>query len=128
MRFPVDATIRTSLGHQPLKLKLAQGLWSRFRGLMLTRPLPHEPQPHGMLITRCPSVHGFFMLYSLDIVYLAAQEDGHGGQRYTVTHTTHLKPWSISIGKNRSAHALELPRGAIEVFGIAPGDQLEVFA
>lgn len=146
MHFIQTATMHTAHGSHSLKLKLARGLWSRFRGLMLSRSLQSEPDPQGLLIRRCPSVHGFFMLYSLDIVYLATdvtaniQTTPQNNQIYSVTHTTNLKPWSISIGKShsittqqgtftrRSAHALELPAGTIKSFGIAPGDRLEVFA
>lgn len=86
------------------------------------------------------------MLYSLDIVYLATDKSQqgdvapNGSQTYSVTHTTNLRPWTISFGKNRtfitqqgtltqrSAHALELPSGTVKSLGIAPGDRLEVFA
>ncbi len=144
MLFNQPATIQTAKGLQVLQLKLARGLWSRFRGLMLSRPLESAPDTQGLLITRCPSVHGFFMLYPLDIVYLAtAANDCNVAapaqrQTYSVTHTTSLRPWSISFGKSRtvstqqgsmtqrSAHVLELPSGAINLLGIAPGDRLEI--
>lgn len=144
MHFKQPATIQTAKGLQVLRLKLARGLWSRFRGLMLSRPLKSEPDTQGLLITSCPSVHGFFMLYRLDIVYLAAATDGSNAaaqaycQAYSVTHTTSLRPWSVSFGRSRtvatqhgpmtqrSAHVLELPSGAINLLGIAPGDRLEV--
>ena len=150
MLFKQPATIQTAKGLQVLQLKLARGFWSRFRGLMLSRPLKSEPDTQGLLITRCPSVHGFFMLYRLDIVYLATAAaaattaDGSNTaqlehrQAYNVTHTTSLRPWAMSFGKSRtittqhgsmtqrSAHVLELPSGAINLLGIAPGDTLEI--
>jgi uncharacterized membrane protein (UPF0127 family) len=145
MIFNNKAAMHTAQGSRSLNLKLARGLWSRFRGLMLSRPLQSEPDPQGLLITRCPSVHGFFMLYSLDIVYLATdvatvETNPSPNQTYSVTHTTNLRPWSISFGKSRSvttqqgtfnyrsAHALELPAGTVKSLGITPGDRLEVFA
>lgn len=146
MLFKQPARIQTAKGLQVLQLKLARGLWSRFRGLMLSRPLKSEPDTQGLLITRCPSVHGFFMLYRLDIVYLATAATADGSntaqpahrQAYNVTHTTSLRPWAMSFGKSRtittqhgsttqrSAHVLELPSGAINLLGIAPGDTLEI--
>ena len=146
MLFKQPATIQTAKGLQVLQLKLARGFWSRFRGLMLSRPLKSEPDTQGLLITRCPSVHGFFMLYRLDIVYLATTATADGSntdqlehrQAYNVTHTTSLRPWAMSFGKSRtittqhgsmtqrSAHVLELPSGAINLLGIAPGDTLEI--
>jgi uncharacterized membrane protein (UPF0127 family) len=138
MMFTQTGALHTQLGTQPLRLRWARGVWSRFRGLMLTRPLKRMPEAQGLLITRCPSVHGFFMLYSLDIVYLASEEDRFGKQAFSVTHTARLFPWTVSFGrshtvhsaggalKKRSAHALELPAGSIRALGIQPGDTLEI--
>lgn len=138
MMFTETATLHTQLGVQPLRLRWARGAWSRFRGLMLTRPLKQMPEAQGLLITRCPSVHGFFMLYSLDIVYLASEAEQAGKQAFSVTHTARLFPWTVSFGrshtvqtgdgtrKKRSAHALELPAGSIRALGIKPGDTLEI--
>jgi uncharacterized protein len=134
MQFPLNAILHTPKGPQSLKLKWAKGLWSRFRGLMLTRKLGSDPV-QGLFIPRCPSVHGFFMLYSLDIVYLADEEAEH---RYSVTHTSRLRPWMVSFGRGRkihtqhgvitkrSQHVLELPAGMVQRYGIEPGQLLEV--
>lgn len=128
MKFLTHATLSTAQGAQPLALRQARGLWSRFRGLMLAAPLKLEPVPQALLITRCPSVHGFFMRYTIDVVYLAGASKP--GVRYRVTHATTLKPWRVSFGKShqgqRSAHVLELPAGSNQRFGIAPGDTLEI--
>jgi uncharacterized protein len=134
MQFPLNATLHTPKGTHALEIKWAKGLWSRFRGLMLTRKLGSDPT-QGLFIPRCPSVHGFFMLYSLDIIYLAS-EDQHN--RYTITHTSRLRPWMISFGRSRriqtqhgvitqrSQHVLELPAGMVQRYGIEPGQLLEV--
>jgi uncharacterized membrane protein (UPF0127 family) len=134
MQFPLSATLHTPEGSQSLQLKWAKGLWSRFRGLMLTRKLGSDPI-QGLFIPRCPSVHGFFMLYSLDIVYLASEERDNC---YSITHTSRLRPWMVSFGRNRkiqtgqgvitkrSQHALELPAGIVELYRIQPGQLLEV--
>jgi uncharacterized membrane protein (UPF0127 family) len=116
-----NATLHTAsnaAGH-PLCVRTARSFWSRFRGLMFAGPLPTEPL-HGLLITRCPSVHGFFMRYPIDVVYLSRRFEG----ARTVTHTATLKPWGISFGRKGSADALELPAGSIEGLGIRCGDQL----
>jgi uncharacterized membrane protein (UPF0127 family) len=141
MRFEQAATLHTRQGAHALRIHTARGLWSRFRGLMLTRALNTSPQPEGLFIPRCPSVHGFFMRYALDIVYLGQTEGSHTAHsphRYLVTHTAHLKPWRVSIGQSwhrigqngseylPSQHALELPPGSIQAWRIAPGDRLEV--
>jgi uncharacterized protein len=134
MEFPLIATLHTLKGSQSLQIKWAKGLWSRFRGLMLTRKLSCDPA-QGLFIPRCPSVHGFFMLYSLDIVYLASEDQDN---RYSITHTTRLRPWMVSFGRSlqihtqhgiltkRSQHVLELPAGMVQRYGIEPGQLLEV--
>jgi hypothetical protein len=88
---------------------------------MFAGPLRDDPV-HGLLITRCPSVHGFFMRYAVDVVYLSRALQG----AYTVTHTATLKPWRVSLGRNGSAHALELPAGSIDKLRIRRGDELQV--
>lgn len=137
MRFTQAAQLQTASGQHPLLLHVARTTWSRFRGLMLHRPLLTSPSPQGLLITRCPSVHGFCMRFALDVVYLATDPDTQI-PRYIVTHAAQLRPWRISFGRHwvrrtrsgsqhlRAAHALELPAGSIAGLGIAPGDLLEL--
>ena len=134
MQFLDAATLHTRQGSHMLHLRVAKGLWGRFRGLMMSAPLLAAPQPQALFISRCPSVHGFFMRYAIDVVYLATESIN----RYSITHTTTLKPWRISFGKNyrdmtatgqptkRSAHVLELPAGSIAHMGLTPSDTLEI--
>lgn len=126
MLFERNATLHTASAAHPLRLRVANTLWGRFRGLMLSAPLQTEPTRQALLITRCTSVHGFFMRYTIDVVYLCSTHTN----TYTVTRTATLKPWRASLGKSRttrpSAHALELPAGSIQSLGIAPGDTLEI--
>jgi uncharacterized membrane protein (UPF0127 family) len=142
MRFDESAILHTANGPQALRVQTARGFWGRFRGLMLARHLSAAPITQALLIPRCPSVHGFFMRYALDIVYLSSDpanpHSNPGAGSYQVTHTAHLKPWRVSMGKRwrpngpagtaplRSEHALELPAGSIALLGIALGDRLEV--
>lgn len=144
MRFNQPATLCTGTTaapiHHALSLRVADTTWSRFRGLMCCAPLESEPQPQALLITRCPSVHGFFMRYAVDVIYLGRTGTGTGRDeaRYTVTHTACLKPWRVSFGRSRvtvtaqgrqverSAHALELPEGSIGRLQIQAGDELRL--
>ena len=139
MKFTQTAQLHTALGAHVLRLRTARNLWNRFWGLMFAAPLQADPQPQGLLITRCPSVHGFFMRQSLDLAYLAADAGGDASTAsYIVTHVCHLKPWRISVGKShalvtqqgvrtlRAAHVLELPLGSAQRLGIMPGDKLEL--
>lgn len=117
--------LTTTKGQYPLDLKLANGFFSRFRGLMLSRPLTLN---QGLLITRCSSVHCAFMRYAIDVVYL----DDQGRVTKCVRQ---LRPWHASVsstGKDsqgkpyaRAAHTLELAAGSIDRLHIRPGDQLD---
>lgn len=118
------STLFTASGEHRLELKAANNVIARFCGLMLTRPL--RPG-HGLLITRCPSVHCAFMRYPIDVVYL----DRHGIITKCVPM---LRPWRASfsnVGRDaegrrfvRAAHTLELAVGTISALNIAAGDRL----
>jgi uncharacterized membrane protein (UPF0127 family) len=114
---PAVGILTTASGAHELKLRIAANFLTRFRGLMLSQPLRLS---EGMLITDCSSVHSAFMRYPIDVVYLDRQGK--------VTRCApHLKPWRASqsgFGGQRTAHTLELAEGAIETFGIAPGDRI----
>lgn len=141
MRFLTAATLHTHSGNAAhgLALCVAANTWTRFRGLMFAPALQATPVMQGLLITRCPSVHGFFLRAAIDVVYLARTQPGNGGKpRHVVTHVAPLAPWRISVGRSlvtsrsgarhvhRSAHALELPPGSIGRLQVRPGDELEI--
>jgi outer membrane protein OmpA-like peptidoglycan-associated protein/uncharacterized membrane protein (UPF0127 family) len=119
------AVLHTRTGTFLFGIKVAETFLSRFRGLMLTRPL-HPDQ--GFLITGCPSVHTAFMRYAIDVIYL----DRTGRVLKCVSG---LKPWRGSFshtgidggGKRnvRAAHTLELAAGSIERLNVEPGNWLE---
>jgi uncharacterized membrane protein (UPF0127 family) len=110
-----DRTIllHTASGAHPLDIALADGFWSRLRGLMLAAPLAPDA---GLLLTRCASVHCAFMRQAIDVVYLDA--DG-----VVLGCVPRLRPWRASARRG-ARHTLELAAGAIERLGIRPGDRL----
>lgn len=110
-----DRTIHlhTASGTHPLEIALADGFWSRLRGLMLAPPLAPSA---GLLLTRCASVHCAFMRQAIDVVYLDA--DG-----VVLACVPRLKPWRASAHRG-ARHTLELAAGAIDRLGIRPGDRL----
>lgn len=107
---------------------VANNFGTRFLGLMFSASVQRRTQgAHGLLITRCSSVHTLFMRYAIDVLYL----DDAGT---VVGHTDHLKPWRIdwhhprrasqaSLAARRPIHTLELPAGQRQALRIAPGDQ-----
>jgi uncharacterized membrane protein (UPF0127 family) len=110
-----DRTIllHTASGAHPLEIALADGFWSRLRGLMLAPPLAPSA---GLLLTRCASVHCAFMRQAIDVVYLDA--DG-----VVLACVPRLRPWRASAHRG-ARHTLELAAGAIDRLGIRPGDRL----
>ena len=107
------ALLHTSSGAHALVVRLADNFASRLRGLMLAPPLA---QDHGLLLTRCGSVHSAFMRQTIDVIYL----DRHGRVLRCVAA---LGPWRASICRG-AAHVLELAAGSIACYRIAPGDRL----
>lgn len=99
--------------YQP-RLSIARSFWQRFKGLMLSKPLPLA---QGLLIPRCASVHTLFMRYPLDVVYLDAQGA-------VVKLVPALNPWRLSWGGTAATQTLEMTAGGIAHCGLALGDCL----
>jgi uncharacterized membrane protein (UPF0127 family) len=102
-----DAVLGTRVG-------LADGWWSRTRGLLGERSLP---EGGGLLLTRCRSVHMYGMRFSIDVAFVS--RDG------TVVETyPGLAPGRRTRWHRAARHALELPAGTIAATGTCPGDRL----
>lgn len=107
------AVLHTASGNHPLAIRIADRFLTRLCGLMLAAPLA---QGHGLLLTRCTSVHSAFMRQTIDVIYL----DRHG---CVIRCVAGLRPWRASAGW-RAAHVLELAEGSIARYCIRPGDRL----
>lgn len=99
--------------HPRLAIRLADGFFSRLRGLLFAPAL----QPgQGLLIRPCGAVHTMLMGYSIDVVFL----DRAGRIRRIVPH---LKPWRAARHTG-ACQALELAAGEAARFGLAVGQSL----
>ncbi len=95
---------------------VAATLWSRFIGLMFRRELPSG---HGLWITKCNSIHMFFVRSPLDVAFLAA--DG------TVKRVYHgIRPWRVTRIVAGAKTALELPAGTLAAAGVTTGTVLRL--
>lgn len=103
------------LGSRHFGLEIADGFWTRFRGLMLRPPPDGEV---GLLLARCASIHTAFMRYALDLAYLDRR-----GQVVACVHG--VKPWRTSMGPRGALHTLEFKAGDLERLGIEPGLRIE---
>jgi uncharacterized membrane protein (UPF0127 family) len=86
----------------------------RLQGLLGRRSLTDGD---GIVISPCSSVHMFFMMLSLDIVYL--DREGH-----VVKTVPRLRPFCLSVGGRGAHQVLELPVGTIASSGTEPGDTI----
>ncbi len=100
------------------EVKLADGFFKRFRGLMLRKKLRggeamlfdfKRPGRHG--------VHMFFVTFPIDLVYLDS-----GGR--VVEVRSRLQPWRIHNSKAESTYLLELPAGTVDKFRVGLGHRI----
>lgn len=92
---------------------VADGVWSRFVGLMFRRSLEAG---HGLVLRPCSSVHMFFMRMPLDVVFV----DGDGR---VVRVYENLRPWRATRVVRKAKACIELPAGTLTA-AVAVGDVL----
>jgi uncharacterized membrane protein (UPF0127 family) len=97
-------------------VEVADGLLSRFLGLMFRAELPAG---HGLALRPCNSVHMFFMRFPLDVVFV----DGDG-RVLRILHS--LRPWRASSLVRGAKAAIELPAGTARREGIVPNAVLRM--
>lgn len=94
---------------------VADTMGSRLVGLMFKDKLTGAD---GLLISPCNSIHTCFMRYSLDVVFLSAENK-------IVKIIRDLKPWRLTWLYFRASQTLELPAGKLPM-DLKEGDVLEV--
>jgi uncharacterized membrane protein (UPF0127 family) len=87
--------------------------WTRARGLLGRRRLAEN---EGLLIRPAGSVHTFFMLFAIDVVFLDA--DGT-----VVKVVPGLRPWRLAAAR-KAKRTLELASGTAARAGLTPGERL----
>ena len=104
------------------RLVVASSLWGRFRGLMGRRSLPAG---EGLYLTGTNGIHMFFMRFPIDAVFVG-RRSGDGGMPVLSVHRG-VRPWIGMVPLVRgAAGVIELPVGAIDASGTAPGDTLRL--
>ena len=93
---------------------LADGVWSRFWGLMGRKSLSDGA---GLLLKPSFSIHTAFMRFRIDIVYLDRSLQ-------VVKVVPEMKPFRVSVAFGGAHSALELNAGAAAKAGVTMGDQL----
>lgn len=84
-------------------------------GLLTRTSLPHG---EALVITRCQSIHMFFMRFAIDAIFVDKNNRAVGlCQR--------LKPFHLSPIYFQSSYVIELAEGSIAETKTAVGDQLQ---
>jgi uncharacterized membrane protein (UPF0127 family) len=91
---------------------LANGLFTRFAGLMLRKGLPAGG---GLVLMPEGQIHMFFMRFPLDVIHADAQ-----GNVLRLLHG--IKPWHVGPRVRKARMVIELPEGAIARSGTTVGD------
>jgi uncharacterized membrane protein (UPF0127 family) len=96
--------------------RLADDPWSRMRGLLGRRSLPDG---EALVITRCQSIHMFFMRFAIDVVFVDRALK-------VVGVVSRIPPFAMSRIFWTASEAIELPAGTIDRLGIAAGHILRI--
>lgn len=97
------------------RCRVADGPLTRLRGLMGRRELPRG---EGILLKPAPSIHTFFMRFTIDAVFLDAGMN-------VLAVKPDLVPWRMA-GLRGARAILELPAGEARRGGIVTGTKLEM--
>lgn len=98
------------------KGRVANNIWTRFKGLIGVRDLP---EGDGLLITPCKGVHCMFMSIPIDVLYVDQDDQ-------VVALDPNMQPWRVGRVYRQSRYVLELPAGTLARTNTAVGDQLHV--
>jgi uncharacterized membrane protein (UPF0127 family) len=96
------------------QVEVADTSLSRLIGLLGKSCLP---EPHGLMIEPCNSVHMLGMRFAIDVLFLDKEWKA-------VAAYHRLKPFRISKIHLKAARAIELPAGTLERTGTIVGDQI----
>ncbi|MDO9181649.1 MAG: DUF192 domain-containing protein [Bacteriovorax sp.] len=96
------------------RMLVADAILNRMKGLMFTTDLTSGD---GLLITPCNSIHTFFMLYGLDVLFL--------DKNFKVIKVIYnLTPWKITRMYFKASQVVEMKAGTMKK-NLHIGDKLE---
>jgi uncharacterized protein len=100
------------------RLAIADGHWSRLRGLMGRAPDSFSAGD-GLWILPCKGVHTLGMRFPIDVVYISSDK--------VVVHLEQgLRPWRFAPVRLKASSVLELPEDTLRATGTTIGDELEI--
>lgn len=98
------------------KADKADSILSRMIGLLNRKKLR---EGEGLVITKCQSIHMFFMKFSIDCIFADKTNKVVGLVR-------DIKPYRLSRIYPKASYVIELPVGVIDRSNTALGDQIEI--
>lgn len=97
-------------------LTQALGLKQRVQGLLFRSSLEEQ---EALWIAACPSIHTFFMKFSIDVIFT--------DRKFRVLSLfENVVPWKLIFGKTGSYHVFEMKAGKIKIHKLKLGDELYV--
>jgi uncharacterized protein len=109
----LNKTKNTVIAH---KGTIADTFFSRLVGLLNRSSLsPKE----ALIITRCNSIHMFFMRFSIDVIFINKED-------CVVGLVEGIKPFHLSPIYFKSTYAIELAEGIITQSQTSLGDEIEI--
>jgi uncharacterized protein len=98
------------------RVTLAHTAWTRLRGLIGRKNLDPD---EVLWIRPCSGVHTFWMLFSIDVVFLDRE-------LYIVKIIENMRPFCVSLPKSSSRSVIEMPAFSISKYNFKIGDQLQI--
>ena len=97
-------------------VNMADTFFSRMIGLLNRRELSSD---EALVITRCQSIHMFFMRFAIDAIFV-------NDENRVVGLVENIKPFQLSPIFFKASYVIEMCEGAIARTKIAMGDWIEV--
>jgi len=95
-------------------VEIAQNSYARMKGLLGRKDFPSG---EALVITRCQSIHMFFMKFPIDVIFCDRRNK-------VVGLCEDIKPFYLSPIFFKASNAIELPTGAIKASQTQLGDQI----
>lgn len=94
---------------------LADAFWTRMKGLLGREEIPAG---EALVITKCRSIHMFFMRFAIDAIFV-------DNQHRVVGLIEGIKPFRLSPIFFRSSYVIELRAGTVAATKTSVGDHME---
>jgi uncharacterized protein len=98
------------------RIEIAQDSWARMKGLLGVMDFPPG---EALIITRCQSIHMFFMKFPIDVIFCDRQNK-------VIGLCAGIKPFCMSPVFFKASYAIELPLGSITASKTQVEDQIDI--